>query len=555
MNFDRILNIIGLSLLGLCFAVSLWRVLTFTKNEYDTSTTEIRFAHYYLEGGVREAFDQLAEDYASIQRNRGRDVRIIQIAVPLRIYPIWLKTKLVGGTAPEIIAFGGGTGETRHIKARYFLPLRNEIEEPNPYNEGTHLEGVPWRSTFLDGLQESGFDGALLENFGVPTSTQTIRIYYNDSLIREIIAHFKNLSFGSELPSPSDPRPQNFEQFIGLCKAIQVYAREFNKTLVPIAGSKVNAPLVLEPLFQSQTQKMMFNLEPFYDYGGRPLVVGAQNLLGEWSFNDTHMRRGFSILREVSLFMQPGFIQASREDATFLFVQGRAAMICASSYDYRSILMQINNSFDIGVFPVPFPDHQNSRYGEHVLGPIAEGVTQESVLGLINYHPERKLQIALDFLRYLTSVQSSRKFSDISGWLPSNVGVEIPVEARPFEPQLAGYRPTPSYLRLGSVNATGVIESNLYRLIHPKGSVDVFITAIRDEFKRAAFDDIKIQENLAMKGSIQVKDTLIGANFWLWQNATSAAVRNQSKEKLDIIVETQGEFNGYHRSFCMQRLE
>ena len=59
----------------------------------------IRFAHFELEVGVREALDSLARTY----EREHPHVNVEQIAVPQQFYKQWIRTQLVGGIPPDII--------------------------------------------------------------------------------------------------------------------------------------------------------------------------------------------------------------------------------------------------------------------------------------------------------------------------------------------------------------------------------------------------------------------------------------------------------------------
>lgn len=163
------------------------------------------------------------------------------MAIPERIWKNWLVTQLVGKTAPEIIQLGQGS--TTEIIARYFEPLTSEVEKPNPYNRGTDLEGVAWRDTFIDGITLAPSDSDdLLDVFGVPSAIFTIRVYYNRELFREITG-------GETLPT-------TYDEFVALCQKVEAFRTADGGRILPIAGSKYNAPYMLDALFQSQTQQL-----------------------------------------------------------------------------------------------------------------------------------------------------------------------------------------------------------------------------------------------------------------------------------------------------------
>jgi ABC-type glycerol-3-phosphate transport system substrate-binding protein len=107
--------------------------------------------------------------------------------VPGNVYRQWLRTQLTGGTAPDIIEFGFFIGGVGDLPARYFDPITSWVEEPNPHNQGTALEGVRWRDTFVDGLDSpEGYIRDLNNYYAITLCVVTIRLFYNEDLLREI---------------------------------------------------------------------------------------------------------------------------------------------------------------------------------------------------------------------------------------------------------------------------------------------------------------------------------------------------------------------------------
>ena len=157
---EKVLNLIGLGLLALCFVLSLGHIFgRYLRPAEATGKTTIRFAHWQLESGLREAFDRISAAYMQLHP----DVRVEQMPVPTQIWANWLRTQLIGGTAPELIEIEGYQGETNEMLANYFEPVTPCLGLPNPYNKDNDLAGVPWRDTFIDGLSHS-YNQELLQN-------------------------------------------------------------------------------------------------------------------------------------------------------------------------------------------------------------------------------------------------------------------------------------------------------------------------------------------------------------------------------------------------------
>jgi hypothetical protein len=139
---------------------------------------------------------------------------------------------------------------------------------------------------------------------------------------------------------------------------------------------------------------------------------------------------------EVGAVFQPGFLQAERDDALFLFAQQRALMLVAGAAEYGSIKRDV--PFELGVFRLPSPTPADPVYGPYVLGPKSEaGAVLRGAFALTKQsaHPEA----AIDFLRFLTSRDIHTRFTRASGWLPVIRGVEPNPEIAAFTPAVEGY--------------------------------------------------------------------------------------------------------------------
>lgn len=278
---DVILNTIGFGLLIVCFAVALGRIAWLRAARASAQDGQpvvtLRIGHWQLESGLREAFDAIGREFERL--NPG--VRVEQIPVPERIFPNWLITQLVGGTAPDLIALGYGLTEER--LARFFLPISDLADRPNPWNAGTDLEGVPLRETFLDGM-DGGYFPALLEFYGVPLAVHTIRMYYNLDLLREITGEEK--------------LPATFAELLELAKKAEDFSRRTGRPVIPIAGSKYNSPILMGRLFVSQTEGLGERLA--YDFlANRPsqTFIAEGLAAGLWSVDSAEVRAGLSLLR------------------------------------------------------------------------------------------------------------------------------------------------------------------------------------------------------------------------------------------------------------------
>ena len=255
-----------------------------------------------------------------------------------------------------------------------------------------------------------------------------------------------------------------------------------------MAGSKYNAIRLLQVLFSSQTQMLAAELvEHRNESVDTRLDVALGFLKGSLTLNHPSLRDACRLTREFCQYMQDGFLQINREDATFLFAQEHALMIVSGSWDVTTF--QTECQFPIGVIPIPLPMREHPVYGKNVLTrPVepAHGVANFGIMVRSQHKAE-----ALDFLRFLTSTTANQILADTSGWVPVIVGVDVPEPTKPFLPFLEGNLPGFhfTYNHIGP-ETTGVFYTYLYKLLQPSGSVDAFIDAAKKEMLKAMAKDL-----------------------------------------------------------------
>ncbi len=503
---EKILNGIGFGLLAVCFVVALGRIVVMKlgfSHEGQRQVT-VRIAHWQLENGPKEAFDKIAQEYMHLHPG----VKVEPLPIPEKIYPNWALTQLIGETAPDIIQ----VRTWDNTLTRFFVPLSELVDKPNPYNKGTDLEAVPLRQTFFDGM-EGGYHPLLLEYYWVPVSASSVRLFYNLDLLEEITG--------------SRQLPATYEEFVALCEEIARYAKAERLPLVPIAGSSYNAPFLMKGLFSSQTQRLSEQLSDLGTLADDPIGRISDWLEGRWSFETEAVRSGLTLMRETGQYMQPGFIQMMRDDATLLFVQRRAVIICTGSWDATSIRHQVR--FRVGVTPIPYPSAENPKYAKFTLGALSEAGTNAAVsFGLTRKAPNA--EVARDFLLFLASRQASQIWTDVSGWIPAIVGTRPSSEVQPFLPvsdgYLAGLNPSVG----NGPDTTRLFNTSLHLLVNPMGSVDSFIQTVKNRYPDTLISDLRrnLRANVDL---IQRGDTQLAALGWI------AREKKEAAHRLDIFLQ------------------
>jgi len=407
-----------------------------------TRKTVLRFAHWQLEPGIRSAIDDLIADYTALHP----DVEVRQILIPEEGYFQWVNTQLIGRTAPDMIEIGcgGAVGWALWPKfyARYFLPLDRYVDEPNPYNEGTALEGVPWRQTYFDEM-EGGYAEELQSYFRVPISTCTVRLFYNKDLVEEV---------------SGGPFPETFEGLIALCDQLDAWGKERGVTMEPIAGSWYNFRKFFDAYNTALTANYLDRLDTDYNGTVSRIESGAAIYSGAVKMTEPPLAGNFALIEELTKYFPPGWTSLDRDEAVFLFMQGQSAMITTGTWDYEGMKQQAG--FNLAVAHIPLPSPAHPQYGSLVAGPTTEaGLRGGFPMGITKGSPN--VEAALDFLRFAASLEPNEKLNQSMSWLPVIVGAEPREDLRPFLPRIEGYSPCIIYDPPGVVLAFEQTFKNL----------------------------------------------------------------------------------------------
>jgi ABC-type glycerol-3-phosphate transport system substrate-binding protein len=135
------------------------------------------------------------------------------------------------------------------------------------------------------------------------------------------------------------------------------------------------------------------------------------------------------LLAELDQQMRPGYMSFLRDEAVRQFMRGEAVFLFAGTWESTSLRRLAE--FQVDAWRCPQPDKNDPVVGEHMLGLYADGnVTTSFGLYLNKRTPHREQ--AVDFLRFLTSYEGNKLFTDHSGWLPS-------VKHVPVAPEIASY--------------------------------------------------------------------------------------------------------------------
>jgi hypothetical protein len=118
------------------------------------------------------------------------------------------------------------------------------------------------------------------------------------------------------------------------------------------------------------------------------------------------------------------------------FAQQRAVFISTGTWDAGSLVEQAKGQFEIGVMDFPMPAKDDPEFGAVLEGPVYErpDATFPFAITRTCKHPE----VAVDFLRFLSSKAGNQRLNHIIGWIPAIQGTTVPPLLKAFEPHLDG---------------------------------------------------------------------------------------------------------------------
>ncbi len=451
------LKVLGIVLLVLGYAGATWLAWRHSHPGADGRVT-IRLSHWQMEGTVREGIAAVARRYEELNPN----VKVELLVIPDSVYRQWMRTQLVGETAPDLIEYTMYWGRIEELAPRFFQPISRHVTEPNPYNRGTPLEGVPWRDTFLDGMNGPDGYNTLMRDYYAPTIAMfTMRLFYNRTLLREITGR--------------DEPPATWREFTVLCEKVRDYAQRHQRVLSAIGNSWDNSWWLAEPVTQGLGSHFSPQLDHDHSLSLSYWEVALGWRRGEWSYRTPELANSLKVFRELGNASQPGFVQMKRDVAMLDFLRGHALILCAGSWDASSLRREA--PFEVGAFRLPLPGAEDPEFGALTLGPLSDGAVGTSTPFYLNKASPHQAQ-ALDFLRFLTSVEGDQIFVNVSQWLPSIKHVRPTDFSRRFLPFYDGYNWGSSYFTNTGQEMTMFFLREMHLLFGPNGSVEAFQDAL-----------------------------------------------------------------------------
>lgn len=509
----------GLVIFAIAYVVAVIWVFTKSTPLVDDREITIRIAHWQIELGPPDGIQAAIDRYEEINPN----IRVKQVMVPGNVYRQWMRANFAGNSAPDIVEYGAWLDGLADLPVRYFDPLTADLLEPNPYNKGTELEGMPWLRTFSDELLEQRMNSPEPGQYYAVTLTRgALRLFVNRELLEKITG--------------SGERVETFEDMRRVFRQIKAYGQREGRTIMPLGGSKDNATWIMAFYTGGIANRLAQSLDDYGFLGLYPWQTQWKYLNGEWNYQDPALKAAFRLLGELDQQMRPGYMSFLRDEAVRQFLRGEAVFLFAGTWESTSLRRLAD--FPVDAWRCPQPDENDPLVGEHMLGHYADGNNTTSFgLYLNKRTPHRKE--AVDFLRFLTSYEGSKLFTDKSGWLPSIKTVPVAPEIRSFVSPEDGYVYAGPNIAVGG-GTRSVFHKNLHLMTGLEGSVDRFAEALDREMPKAVRQSLVVTERAA-RWAVLPQDTRILALGGLLEDESDDEVllRQQRLEAAQNLSEAR----------------
>ncbi len=228
------------------------------------------------------------------------------------------------------------------------------------------------------------------------------------------------------------------------------------------------------------------------------------------------------------------------------FVRQRALMIVAPSWEASSLKELC--PFELGAFRYPVPLQDDPVYGRLMLGPYSDG-RLGTTLGLYLNRATRHRREALDFLHFVTSVEGSQIFTDVSTWLPAIAGVKASAYSRQFLPSYDGYiwSLDGGFFNLSGNDAITLLRRSYYLMWGPDGGPEKYAAGIDARMRESVIADLTRETKTRLE-AITRDDAAAIAQHLLADPGPVAApllllparLEGRTLQMLDILREAKG---------------
>ena len=157
---------------------------------------------------------------------------------------------------------------------------------------------------------------------------------------------------------------------------------------------------------------------------------------------------------------------------------------------------------------------------------------------------------ALDFLRFLTSVEGGQLFMDHSGWLSSVRGVKVPPEMEIYRGTMDGFSAGIQYIGVGA-NSTMAFWQHFNLLVGSQGSVDKFVEAMENGLRKQVSEDLRLEIRTNLEASRTVDSEIVAMNAL--NRLREKDPGRELRQSTLASNQTISEINAYQSAWVLER--
>ncbi len=316
----------------------------------------------------------------------------------------WMITQLTGGTAPDIM-WTQPDWAAEDYRKDWWVPLDEYLQQPNPYV----TEGQPGRERWDDLFEQQ------LHVWEAPNGSLYVALadqiqvgmFYNKEIFEQ---------------AGIDGPPETWEEWMQTTEKIKAAG------LTPFAVSGQSLD-TLTWVSGWLTQHFYWPQVDEYDTDGDKLLSSTEMAQavknGTYSFTQEQNKARLEQLKRWSSYWQPGAAGIDSDQATRLFVTGRAAMMFSGSWFYNTLEQDPQRSFDFGVFYYPTVDSSTSPLVPDGIPPTNKAAGYGSFQYAVTNSAVKNgtVDCAMDFLKFATAPQNlTPMIEEAGGSLPAVKG-------------------------------------------------------------------------------------------------------------------------------------
>ena len=357
--------------------------------------TNITFS--FWEPGIEKELETSLKKVIDSYEELHPEVNIELISQPVDGYQEWIKTQIIADNLPDIVSNHANVLEEQY-KAGVVVDISDAFNSPNPYNND-----LIWKDTFMDGRLDQAHQYKYDASFAVPFFGTGLAMFYNKTLYDEL-----NLK-----------APKTWNEFLANCEVIQ----KTGKVPVALMARKASAVNWLDWELEVGLFGQKYLSDPNLNFNGDCTLVSNEInkavLDGylDYTKNEEYREMYKIFIKTFQDYLKycPDASGLDEAAAKTMFLAGTAAHIHSGSWDIRSLMMNKDVKFEIGTFEFPTFTKENSPYaGKGMTTASAQTV---AVTSNVNKQ-EGKKEIAIDFLKYLTSPEVYSEFINETMQLP-----------------------------------------------------------------------------------------------------------------------------------------